>query len=137
MGEGQGVSPSTPLPHARALASQALTRSAVRFSHFISRLESFIRLSGRGEARTGRGEEHWKGTCGQRRGQLVSHLVGSHTMQWLCRATCFCVVRCSSIYAVAVVWCVLWKFYEAVVVFSLCGCEGGWSGGGMGALCPG
>lgn len=54
MGEGQGVSPSTPLPHARALASQALTRSAVRFSHFISRLESFIRLSGRGENRKGR-----------------------------------------------------------------------------------
>lgn len=45
--------------------------------------------------------------------------------------------RYSGIYAVAVVWCVLWKFYEAVVVFSLCGCEGGWSGGGMGALCPG
>lgn len=39
---------------------------------------------------------------------------------------------CSSIYAVVVLCYVLWQFYEAIFL-RMCGCEGGWSGGGRGA----
>lgn len=53
----------------RSLHSRNLTRSAGRLNRFISRLESFIRLSGTGKAR--RGEDRSWGGMNVSEGQLV------------------------------------------------------------------
>lgn len=76
-----GISPHLLLlPTCECLLPRELTRSSGRFNHFISRLESFIRLTGvrRGEDRKGGKRKKRIGRGGgeawRRRGQLVTQL---------------------------------------------------------------